>query len=426
MSGRQSYLARELVDFIIEHLRDDKASLSVCTLLSRYWHVSARPALFKKITLRCKDRTRNTTAFLRFFDAHAQYAHWVRELDVLANDGITVGTNIRPSTHAGIITVSELSNILSTLPDIRKLKLSSAYLLHDFGCPPLLRPPPKSLEKLWLDTVVIAVGQFGDRPAECSLVKFLALLDAVKTVIVYDLRVERFFPFTDDPHRDIVRIEGEKIGKNFHITDTLVISTSDDQDESQLVILDLLVGSKALRSVQHLVVDEGDFVGYETVQAVAGTLQHLELVVNAPALGLALEEDEQNVSALTYGVASCAGLTKLHIIMNPTADEMDGRYLVTVQHIIRFAPRSVSEFLIDFDCVFSMLHFFDWNAMDNVLSTRAGVTSVTVMFGDKHDCSGCGLRLPVDNKIALAKQRLPQLRARGIVSFRQSLEDPLV
>ncbi|EKM57177.1 uncharacterized protein PHACADRAFT_254761 [Phanerochaete carnosa HHB-10118-sp] len=75
-------LYNELVDMVIDHLHDDKASLVACSLTSRMWRNSSQYHLLDSITLLGVTSERGLEAFLAQAQQSSRIRHYVRELRI--------------------------------------------------------------------------------------------------------------------------------------------------------------------------------------------------------------------------------------------------------------------------------------------------------------------------------------------------------
>lgn len=126
-------LPREMMDMAVKNM--DKATLKACTLLSRHWYISARAALFKRITiLGVSSGSNSLRAFYAFLalDSSSSMASCIKELRVCGERFCTGKDHL--------LTVEEIDRVLDKLPRLHSLNL---FRLH------LACPPPSASVKAW-------------------------------------------------------------------------------------------------------------------------------------------------------------------------------------------------------------------------------------------------------------------------------------
>ncbi|GJE95922.1 hypothetical protein PsYK624_121140 [Phanerochaete sordida] len=83
-SSNDTRLFNELIDIVIDHLHDDKASLAACSLVSRTWRNSGQFHLLESVTLLgvTSEKGLGLDAFLASVAQSPRIGHYVRELRV--------------------------------------------------------------------------------------------------------------------------------------------------------------------------------------------------------------------------------------------------------------------------------------------------------------------------------------------------------
>ncbi len=109
----------ELTDMVVDHLHDDKPSLSACSLVSRSWLCSARYHMFHSLNIRGLSVVEGFERFLRFLDSAPDVWMFVKELRLLGH----IVSSSPHATHFCHLTPLALLSILSKLQSLRSLTL---------------------------------------------------------------------------------------------------------------------------------------------------------------------------------------------------------------------------------------------------------------------------------------------------------------
>lgn len=141
-------IPRELIDLIVDHLHQDVTALSALSLTCHTWSISARPRLFRKITL-VEHETRDIIAFCSYLqsDADTSIVRHVEEL-IFTPGQLSDGGDVVP------IRMWEIDLVLSKLPSLHTLFFHE-MLLKPSNDSLLGWSSPRHLEKLSLVNVVI-------------------------------------------------------------------------------------------------------------------------------------------------------------------------------------------------------------------------------------------------------------------------------
>ena len=149
-------LPAELTDAIIDHLHDDKPTLSKCSLVCNSWLDSSRYHLFHTIRVRGEHKTKNFAAFLAFINDTPHIRRYIQGV-------IFRFTGALAARSADIRRVGPytLSFILETLPGIRSIVLDNISWDRTLTAGPDGRAvsswpitPPKELDTFTFSRVV--------------------------------------------------------------------------------------------------------------------------------------------------------------------------------------------------------------------------------------------------------------------------------
>ncbi|KAI0072051.1 hypothetical protein K474DRAFT_458037 [Panus rudis PR-1116 ss-1] len=148
---------QELSDLIISHLEDSKSALAACSLVSRAWTVTSQRLLFQSITLKVH-RPRHRAVgrhdpityiheFVHFVSEDCPHLRsWVFDVSIRYT-GILDAGNQRP-----ILPIPLIEGLLSSLPHLRSLSLTSFDLLLDRHTP---SSPSANAEKTRLGRLLL-------------------------------------------------------------------------------------------------------------------------------------------------------------------------------------------------------------------------------------------------------------------------------
>ncbi|KAI0792421.1 hypothetical protein C8Q75DRAFT_599105 [Abortiporus biennis] len=161
-----TYFPQELIDKVVDHLRDDKESLLSCSLIARSFQHSSRKGLFHKIKVKSWDDTQRLQDFTKFLSSKPPIAKYIQELEL--NGGMI--TRLETTMSMGT-----LCSILANVPNVHSLSLigfgwSSS---GEHAASPNDAFPPLSLRKLSINYFTIQCSeidsQFQQLLALCSL-----------------------------------------------------------------------------------------------------------------------------------------------------------------------------------------------------------------------------------------------------------------
>ena len=292
MSHLHHCLPRELVDIIFDTLEDDKATLSACTLLSKYWHLPARQVLFRRIPLQWYHETYHANGFLALLNDKTSYMQnlipCIKELNISCR--ITERIYEISVTSRGSISAYDVDLLLVQLPAVRLVMLTNAKLRH---CEEHLTPrcwtSPRPLEELHLVNVYFAMYHQGDYKylRGCNLVEVLNLFGSVGALEIFltstQMDIGVFFPVEKQVAAEVK--EGQRTSKDFRVQ-KLVSSCYHNREgelfSDQATILNILKNSHALGALQSLSLNDTYESSKETIIAVGPNLKHLTLGLNLP------------------------------------------------------------------------------------------------------------------------------------------------
>lgn len=133
----------ELVELVIDHLFDDKATLSTCSLVARSWLSPSQYHLFFSIQYDTRNDTETAHNLNKFLMSNPQCAIHIRVLHLCSSQ----------RRFRECVEPAALSAILSALPSLTSLKISSVDVeLNNVGA--MEKPPfPTKIRSLHLSNI---------------------------------------------------------------------------------------------------------------------------------------------------------------------------------------------------------------------------------------------------------------------------------
>ncbi|TCD64252.1 hypothetical protein EIP91_004321 [Steccherinum ochraceum] len=325
------FLPGELLDAIMDCLEDDKKALSTCTLLSWHWCASAKPALFRRLSIFFYDRdtTHDFDAFCKFLDeeSSAFVKTVVKELTLscdLGQQGESIG-------DLGLIRAYQVDELLIRLPAVQKFTLTQAAVVHSDIIP---RSLPRDLEELHLHVVCYdTIRPYGDGTG-CDLVHLINLFASVHTLRLSTvLHAKHLYMYgkyeaEETPETGYIS-EGRHISESLKIRNLISRSRGWDSDvpshkyrgrryNIHRPVLRLLANSRALDGLHRVSLDEDFSSTALALQMLGGRLQELRVVASLSyPRPPTMEQDPFNLSYLTV-------LERLHLTIHiPAIDHRD-------------------------------------------------------------------------------------------------------
>lgn len=294
------YLARELVDLILGNLDDDKMALSACTLLSRHWYISARPALFHHITFTSRGRLDNEHMICKFYvlAVPLNVARLVKKL-TLDLGPYWSQKNHKYTYFHPTLSPYQLNPILAKFPAVHSLTLRNVELEY-WSEMPKQTSPPRSLSKLYLRNVYVQtlkrtpnlpgdVSYSKYEPSKCSMVQLLNMFGAIELLFLRDVRPSfTVVPLIDLPEMAYCAAAGSEIQR---LLSNLSVRQLCSRSHSVFfhTILDLLMCSPALDALKFLQLNDSIAVSRRILSAVGRSLRYLRIGINDPLPGLLQE-----------------------------------------------------------------------------------------------------------------------------------------
>ncbi|TCD63155.1 hypothetical protein EIP91_005883 [Steccherinum ochraceum] len=419
----------ELVDLIFDHL--DKPSLAICTLLCKFYHLSAREKLFHTVTICGATERFNFTNFLTFlwYPSTQGVALFIKELRMSSNAGRDYG-----SVH--ICTPYEIAHIVSKLPSLRTLLLTRLLLrrseqqwtfprtLHTlrlshvfFDVPTWSGLPEFDFEPVRLDHTDNLTCGFAD------LLDLFTSIDTVRLSGVYAADYILWRTFT-------VRQQGGKystpvtlaylLGKNASKTlriKRFISENKEPQGSIYEVVLELLMTSHIVDSLEDLYIRDTATNARGLVQAAGKSLRRFHLHFDYGVIGSQAE---------WFQLHQCSNLSSLRLTTELVIPLMLPRQFAFSLGLMDHLPPKVSHFTMEWVCpradsqwseFLYQIGTLDWQRMDSVLTDPSRANLVSVNMKLINPTGGSNALVEFADEIASIRESLPRLCASNILSF---------
>lgn len=129
MDTNHRVLPQELVDWIVDHLHDDKPSLKACALVSKSWALSTYTHLFRSIHISGPNKLQEFASVLQ---PPPVFTSFIRKLRY--NEGVIFGPPGRAIDTQSSESESTLHDVLRLLPSLRSLELWEVKISRYFNC----------------------------------------------------------------------------------------------------------------------------------------------------------------------------------------------------------------------------------------------------------------------------------------------------
>lgn len=256
-------LLPEIIDMVIDHLHDDRASLRACASVSRNWLPACRFHLFRTLTVNDVEGDACFKDLSSFLHGHPQIPPFVRELYVMGTPGST------PS-----IALLGLGTLIAGLPNVHTLKLHNIKWHHLSNSADGL-PFTQGLKRLHISSTKI----FGGTRPIFDIIALFPALEGFSMDYVYVPSEEmhlRDLPEMDLPDRKLKKV-------SMHASHLMPQFLSYIQITSSSRTLETLSISSPLSEVERV----GDFL-----HDVGPRLRHLHLRFTFPPPCFHLSEGE--------------------------------------------------------------------------------------------------------------------------------------
>ncbi|KAI0078321.1 hypothetical protein K474DRAFT_938553 [Panus rudis PR-1116 ss-1] len=185
-------LPQEVIDYIIDFLHDDKASLLQCSLVHRTWLDASYHHIFKELDIVVpsaeSEDAHKITKFAEFLQAEPRMAASVRSLELVSHDCMHPIPSYQNADDGGrsILDIADISVILRCLPRIQSLTLCGLVIM--VGNRPFDSQFKKELKQLQLLDVVTQKNAPLTPPHSSSIVNLLSLFSRVEELVIGVLR----------------------------------------------------------------------------------------------------------------------------------------------------------------------------------------------------------------------------------------------